>query len=272
MPLLQKNNETKRVAVGNLAAAYGAQARRALTDAERSALIEAHLAQVKFLAERLAVKLPSTVELDDLIGAGVLGLLDAVDKFDPSRGVQFKTYAEMRVRGAMLDSLRDLDWASREQRRRARALEKAIAEIEHETGRAASEEEVAARMNLSLTEYHALLHELHSLTITELDFEADDADDASAIEQIADVTTPTPLALYESEEWRKQLASAIDALPPRERQVVALYYLEELTMKEIGILLDVTESRVSQLRTQAILRLRAVLSGGKERKVNRRQT
>ncbi len=224
---------------------------------DRNALVEAHLPQVKFIAERMAAKLPPSVDRDDLIGAGVLGLLDAVDKFDPARGVQFKTYAEMRVRGAMLDSLRSLDWAPRSMRHRAREIEAAYHRIEQERGRSAEEDEVAAALGLSVAEFHTLLGELRGLTL--LGLEGDDEDDEYPVPQIPDDPERGPLALYERTESRDRLIGAIDRLPERERQVIALYYLEELTMKEIGSVLGVTESRVSQLHTQAILRLRSAL-------------
>jgi RNA polymerase sigma factor for flagellar operon FliA len=226
---------------------------------DRDALLEAHLPQVKYIAERLAAKLPPSVDRDDLIGAGVLGLLDAVDKYDPSRGVLFKTYAEMRVRGAMLDSLRDLDWAPRSMRQRAREVEAASREIEQRLGRVAEEEEVAAALSLSVGEFHTLLQELRGLNVTGLDGEDEDETGVRA-RQVLDDPARTPLALYEGNEVRDRLASAVDRLPERERQIVALYYVEELTMKEIGAVLGVTESRVSQIHTQAVIRLRAALA------------
>jgi RNA polymerase sigma factor FliA len=226
---------------------------------ERERLIEAHLPQVKFIAERMTAKLPPSVDRDDLIGAGVLGLLDAVEKFDPSRGVLFKTYAEMRVRGAMLDSLRELDWVPRSLRRRAREVEAAYNQIEQQQGRVAEGEEVAKLLGLSVNEFHDLLTELRGLTITGLEREDDDESNPHA-RQYADELGHTPLANYEREEIRIHLTKAIDRLPERERQVVALYYIEELTMKEVGAVLGVTESRVSQLHTQAVLRLRSSLT------------
>lgn len=229
---------------------------------DREALIEAHLPQVKFIAERLAAKLPPSVDRDDLIGAGVLGLLDAVDKYDPARGVLFKTYAEMRVRGAMLDSLRGLDWAPRSMRRRAREVEAVYRELERTNGRAAEEEEVRAALGLSVTEFHALLNELRGLTV--VGFAHDDEDDGAGIRQIADDPANDPLSRYEAAEARNRLICAIEQLPERERQVVSLYYVEELTMKETGAVLGVTESRVSQLHTQAMLRLRAALASRSE--------
>jgi RNA polymerase sigma factor for flagellar operon FliA len=225
---------------------------------DREALIEAHLPQVKFIAERLVAKLPPSVDRDDLIGAGVLGLLDAVDKYDPGRGVLFKTYAEMRVRGAMLDSLRGMDWAPRSVRRRAREVEAAYRDLERAHGRAAEEEEVCAALGLSVTEFQALLHELRGLTV--VGFDSEDDEDGTSVQQIPDDPERSPLQRYEATEARNRLAAAIDRLPERERQVVALYYIEELTMKETGAALGVTESRVSQLHTQAVLRLRAALS------------
>ena len=231
------------------------QARHA---SDREALIEAHLPQVKFIAERLAAKLPPSVDRDDLIGAGVLGLLDAVDKYDPARGVMFKTYAEMRVRGAMLDSLRGLDWAPRSMRRRAREVEATYRELERTLGRAAEEEEVCAALGLSVTDFHALLNELRGLTV--VGFEGDDDEESTGIRQIPDDPANDPLSRYAEAEACDRLAKAIDCLPERERQVVTLYYVEELTMKETGAVLGVTESRVSQLHTQAVLRLRGALA------------
>lgn len=230
-----------------------------LSSGEREALIEAHLPQVRYIADRLAAKLPPSVDRDDLIGAGVLGLLDAVEKFDPSRGVMFKTYAEMRVRGAMLDSLRHLDWAPRSIRQRAREVENAIRAIEQEKGRPPREEEIALALNLSIGEFQSLLTELHGLTVTGLDRDDDDEGGVRP-QQIADDPGSTPLAFFERSEVRKLLTSAVDRLPERERQVVALYYIEELTMKEVGAVLGVTESRVSQIHTQAVLRLRSALT------------
>lgn len=222
---------------------------------DRDTLIQDHLPQVRYTAERLAAKLPSWVELDDLIGAGMLGLLDAVDKYDASRGVKFKTYAELRIRGAILDSLRDLDWAPRSMRRRAREVEAAYAEVEATTG-SSSDEQVASALNISLPEFHQLLNDLRTLTITNLD--GDDDDNRPMPNRNAGHNN-TPSASYETSEIRANLAQAIDRLPPRQREVVALYYVEELTMKEVGAALGVTESRVSQIHTQAVVKLRSAL-------------
>jgi RNA polymerase sigma factor FliA len=236
-----------------------ARAQAYRTAPDREALIEAHLPQVRFIAERLAAKLPPSVDREDLYGAGVLGLLDAVDKFDPARGVMFKTYAEMRVRGAMLDSLRVLDWAPRSMRRRAREVESVYARLEQEKGRPAGEEEVAAELGVSIREFHALLADLRGLTITGFDSDDGEEPGLAARHHYKDVSR-TPLSVFEQSETREQLAVAVEGLPERERQVVSLYYVEELTMKEIGSVLGVTESRVSQIHTQAVLRLRAALA------------
>ena len=225
--------------------------------ARREELVEAHLSQVKFIAERLAAKLPPSVDLDDLMGAGMLGLLDAVDKFDPNKGVMFRTYAEMRVRGAMLDSLRDLDWAPRSMRRRAREIEAAYAEAERTRGRS-TDADVASVLGISVNEFQTLLGQLRGLTVTALD--AIEEEENGRNQPLASDASQTPLAVYERSEARACLADAIDQLPNRERQVIALYYVEELTMKEIGAVLQVTESRVSQIHTQAIIRLRACLA------------
>lgn len=224
---------------------------------DRQALVENHLSKVKYIADRIAAKLPPSVEREDLYGAGVIGLMEAAERFDPARGIAFTTFAELRVRGAILDSLRELDWASRTTRRRSRELQAAYAEIEQQRGRPATEEEVAGHLGISIHELHNLLNDLRCLTISEQD-EKEDEDGRNPLEAICD-TGDSPFEQYEKTERREKLTQAIDKLPERERQVIALYYLEELTMKEIGLVMGVTESRVSQLRTQAIVRLRGNL-------------
>lgn len=226
---------------------------------DKQSLIEAHLPQVRYIAERISAKLPSSVDRDDLIGAGVMGLLDAVEKYDEMRGVQFKTYAETRIRGAILDSLRDLDWSSRSLRARARAIETAAQKIEQEKGRMAEEEELAEALGLGLLEFQHLLSELRGLTIIDLDSDDEESPGARAW-QIPDNPERSPLSEYERQENRERLIAAIDRLPERERQVIALYYIEELTMKETGCVLGLTESRVSQIHTRALIHLRAALA------------
>ncbi len=222
---------------------------------DRDALICAHLGKVRYIADRLAAKLPPPIEREDLYGAGVIGLIDAVERFDESRGIAFTTFAEMRVRGAILDNLRSLDWASRSTRKRGREIQAVYAEIEQQTGAPGSEEAVAERMKISVADLRETLQDLRGLTLTNLD-ERDEENGASLLDSISD-DNASPLEQFEESERRKLLARAIDKLPERERQVVALYYVEELTMKEIGEILNVGESRVSQLRSQALMRLRA---------------
>lgn len=221
---------------------------------EREILITSHLSKVKFLADRMAAKLPPSVERDDLYGAGVIGLVDAAERYDASRGVAFTTFAETRIRGAILDSLRSLDWASRSTRRRAKGVEAAYAEIEQQVGRAATEEEVAKHLNIPIQELHQLLQEISGLKVSNLD-EREDETGLSLLDTVRGKNAG-PDEEFEDSERRRLLARAISNLPERERSVIALYYKEELTMKEIGSILEITESRVSQLRTQAIVRLR----------------
>lgn len=219
-------------------------------------LIEAHLPLVKFQALRLHSRLPSHVELNDLIHYGILGLIDAVDKFDVNRGVKFKTYAELRVRGAILDGLRELDWVPRSYRKRQRELEAAFRKLEGELGRSATDDEVAAELNLPLEEYHALLENLKGITLGS--FEPVDPDsEESQIHYVPDREENSPTYIVEKQQVSDILADAIDQLPDKERLVLSLYYFEGLTMKEVGKVLDITESRVSQLHSKAVLRLRA---------------
>jgi RNA polymerase sigma factor FliA len=220
----------------------------------RDVLITSHLPKVKYIADRIAATLPPSVEREDLYGAGVVGLIDAAERFDAARGIAFTTFAEMRVRGAILDNLRALDWASRSTRRRARNVQAVYARIEQDKGRSATEEEVADDMKISITELREALQDIRGLTMSNLD-DRDEESGLSVSDLIADGGA-SALDHLESSEYKQLLAAAIGRLPERERQVIALYYVEELTMKEIGEVLGVTESRVSQLRTQAIIRLR----------------
>jgi RNA polymerase sigma factor FliA len=224
----------------------------------RETLIIDHLPKVRYIADRIAAKLPPSVERDDLYGAGVIGLIDAVERYDESRGVAFTTFAEMRVRGAILDNLRSLDWASRSSRRRAREIQAAYSKLEQTYGRPATEDEVATEMKIAVAELRESLQEIRGLKITNLD-ECDEETGLSLAEMIAD-RSATQLDTLERTQQRQRLCKAIEKLPERERQVIALYYVKELTMKEIAEVLGVTESRVSQLKSQAAARLRATLS------------
>ena len=221
-----------------------------MTPAERETLIVETLPLIKHIAHRVATKLPTSIEMRDLINAGVLGLLDAVDKFDPERNVKFKTYAEVRIRGAIIDSLRSLDWAPRSLRKKGKDLERTYADLSQKLGRPATDEEVSEAMGEDLANFHALLDQLHGLTIGSFENMGDSEDSGSN----------DPYARFESNEITDLLGEAIEELPEKERLVLSLYYYEEFTMKEIGTLLGVNESRVSQLHTKATLRLRARLA------------
>ncbi len=231
-------------------------------DASRDELILEHLPQIKYIAHRISAKLPSHVEVNDLVGAGVLGLLDAVEKFDPTRGVKFKTYAELRVKGAILDSLRNLDWAPRSLRKRSKDLEKVYKDLEQRLGRPASDKEVCDELNISLEEFYELVDQIKGLNLGsfhEMASQEDDRNSEPLVKYIPDAPQMDPFFVFHKSEIRHLLGGAIDALPKKERLVVSLYYYDELTMKEIGRVLGVNESRVSQLHTKAMLRLRTKL-------------
>jgi len=230
-----------------------------MTAAERDALINETLPLIKHIAHRVATRLPSSVEIRDLINAGVLGLLDAIDKFEPERKVKFKTYAEVRIRGAILDSLRNLDWAPRSLRKKSKDLERMYAELSQKLGRPATDEEVSEAMGENLDGFYALIDQLHGLTIGSFENLTDGDDSDSYLNYYPDDGSNDPYAKFQTNELTRMLSSAIDDLPEKERLVLSLYYYEEFTMKEIGALLGVNESRVSQLHTKAMLRLRGKL-------------
>ncbi|MCK5683737.1 RNA polymerase sigma factor WhiG [bacterium] len=216
---------------------------------------------VKYIAGRIAMNLPSNVEYDDLVGYGIFGLIDAIEKFQPNRQVKFKTYAQTRIRGSIFDELRVLDWAPRSVRQKARQLEKAFIELENRIGRPATDEEISEEMGIGLTELYKLYNETRGSVLMSLDEVCyEDESNTTRINFIEDEKTPTPHAKVEEDEMRGILAGAIGNLSERERLVVTLYYYEELTLKEIGEVLGVSDSRVSQLHTKAVLRLRGKLS------------
>lgn len=230
---------------------------------QRDELIVDHLPLVKYLAQRMVTKLPPSVEVNDLVSAGVLGLMDAVEKYEAERGVKFKTYAEQRIRGAMIDSLRSMDWAPRSLRRKERALEKAYATVEQTKGRTASDDEVARELNLDIEELHRWLTDLNGVSLGGFNNcgsdEDSQAEPTDLLQYVPDREENIPYYIFEREELREQLSAAIDNLPEKERMVISLYYYEELTMKEIGTVLGVNESRISQLHTKAVLRLKGRL-------------
>ena len=227
---------------------------------QRDLLLIEHLPTVRYLARRIHERLPQHVELDDLVSAGVVGLIDAFSKFDHTKKVQFKSYAQFRIRGAILDSLRTLDWSPRELRRKGRAVEEAIRSVTQRVGRAPSEQEIAREMDLTLDEYQLLLGDLKGLEIGSLHMERSEDSGDEELAYIPGSPEDDPLFLCLKGEMKQRLADAIDELPEKERMVLTLYYYEELTMKEIGLTLGVVESRVSQIHSSAVLRLRAALA------------
>lgn len=230
---------------------------------ERDRLLLEHLPTVRYLARRIHERLPQHVELDDLISAGVVGLIDAFSKFDHNKKVQFKSYAQFRIRGAILDSLRTLDWSPRELRRKGRAVEEAIRSVTQALGRAPSEQEIAVALNINLADYQRLLGDLKGLEIGSLHMERTEDSGDEELAYVPGAPEEDPLFRCLKGEMKQRLADAIDDLPEKERLVLTLYYFEELTMKEIGLTLGVVESRVSQIHSSAILRLRIALAGSK---------
>jgi RNA polymerase sigma factor for flagellar operon FliA len=231
-----------------------------MTESERDALINETLPLIKHIAHRVAARLPANIEISDLINAGVIGLLDAIEKFEPERNVKFKTYAEVRIRGAILDSLRNLDWAPRSLRKKSKDLEKIYSELTQKLGRPATDEEVCEAMGENIENFHALIDQVHGLTIGSFENLSDGEDSENYINYYPDDGSNDPYAKFETNELTTLLTEAIEDLPEKERLILSLYYYEEFTMKEIGALLGVNESRVSQLHTKATLRLRAKLS------------
>jgi RNA polymerase sigma factor FliA len=228
----------------------------------RDQLILNYSPLVKYVAGRLASSLPQTVDTADLISYGIFGLIDAIEKFDLERAIKFETYAIARIKGAIIDELRAMDWVPRSVRSRAREIEQAYISLENELRCVPSDQEVADRMGITLKEFHAILTKLSYTSVVsfeELWVGGERDDSQSAIGSIRDETADDPVVMFESAEIKDILAEAIDRLPEREKTVIALYYYEGLTLKEIGLVLGVTESRVSQLHTKAVLRLRARL-------------
>jgi RNA polymerase sigma factor for flagellar operon FliA len=213
---------------------------------------------VKRLAHQMKAKLPPSVEVDDLVQAGMIGLLDAINRYEENHGAQFETYAVLRIRGAMLDELRSSDWMPRSTRANMRKVEQAMATLQQQLGRPPSESEVALSLKLPLAEYQELLGDSggHQLLYYE-DFHDEDGTD-SFLDRYA-VDDDDPLKSLLDTDFRQTVIDAIDALPPREKMLMGLYYEEELNLKEIGAVMGVSESRVSQLHTQAVARLRTYL-------------
>ena len=231
---------------------------------ERDALVLDHIGVMKYVVNRISAHLPSHVDREDLIQAGLLGLLDAAEKYEPERGIKFKTYAELRVRGAVLDYLRKIDWVPRNVRKRAREIQRIYAQLEQEYGRPATDLEMSEALGVTTDEFHKLLDHLKGTDLALLTpgvhAALQEAYDPQLVQYSPEAgEDSSPGVLLERSELRRILGSAIDELPPNEKLVVSLYYSDELTMKEIAMVLDVNESRISQLHTRAMLRLRGKL-------------
>jgi RNA polymerase sigma factor for flagellar operon FliA len=226
---------------------------------EQERVLLEHLPIVRFLARRIHERLPQHVDIEDLVSAGVVGLMDAFSKFDPDKKVQFRSYAQFRIRGAILDSLRTLDWSPRELRRKGRAVEEAIRVLTQRMGHAPGEVEVAAEMTLSLEDYQQLLGDLKGLEIGTLHMERNEDSGEEELAYVPGRPDEDPLFRCLRSELQDRLTEAISNLPDRERLVMTLYYFEEMTMREIGLALGVVESRVSQVHASAVVHLRAAL-------------
>ncbi|MGH9414642.1 MAG: sigma-70 family RNA polymerase sigma factor [Terriglobales bacterium] len=237
------------------AAAQQYEAPQVLDAAERERLLLEHLPQVRYVARRIHERLPQQVLLEDLVQAGVLGLIDALHKYNPARNAQLATYARFRIRGAILDSLRALDWSPRELRRQGRELQAAIAELQEKLGRVPTEEELCEALALAPAAYHQLVASLDHL---EFDNGSPEPDATPAIET-AISPDPDPFELCERSESKALLARLIADLPGRDQQILSLYYFEELTMKEVGQVLGIGESRISQIHTALLTKLRGRL-------------
>jgi RNA polymerase sigma factor for flagellar operon FliA len=231
----------------------------------RERLVVAYSPLVKYVAGRMSSGLPAHVEESDLISYGLSGLISAIERFDLTREIKFETYAITRIRGAIIDELRTLDWVPRSVRARARQFERVNMKLEARLQRAPTDEEMATELEISLEDFQEQLVQISNSTIVALDemWNVSDAsgDQVSLLDTLPDTGAPDPQTLVDESELRERIADAIAALPEREKLVVALYYYENLTLREIGEVLGVTESRVSQLHTKAVLRLRSKLAG-----------
>jgi RNA polymerase sigma factor FliA len=224
---------------------------------ERESLILEHLPQVNFIATRIHEKLPPCVELDDLISAGVVGLLAAIDNFDPTRNTTLRTYAEYKIRGAILDSIRGLDGIPSHKRKRLKQVQQAISALERRLRASPSEEEIAAELKITLAEYHQWMIDLRGITLGSL--HVVDGEEVDLLQFVSDDEESTPARLLERAELERVMSQGMQRMPENERTVLSLYYKEELTLREIASIMNLHTTRISQLRAQAILRLRALM-------------
>jgi len=232
----------------------------------REELILKYASTVKYIAGKIAINTPPQVEFDDLVSYGILGLIDAIEKYDITQGIKFKTYASTRIKGAIIDELRILDWLPRSLRHKAKQLEQIYGELEYKLGRSATDKEVAMALNITEEELGRLILDVSSASLISLDdlwyLESDEK--REIIETVESPPEQGPEAALEQKEMKKFLVEAINRLPDKEKEVIILYYYDDLTLKEIGSVLGVSESRISQLHTQAILRLKGYLNKMKE--------
>jgi RNA polymerase sigma factor FliA len=239
--------------------AYQAAEKQHVSAEERERLILEHMPQVNLIARRIHETLPGSVCLDDLISSGVVGLIMAIDNYDPSQSVKLKTYAEYKIRGAILDSLRGMDWASRHRRKKYKQIEAAITSAEQKLHRPPTEEEIAAELSLTVKEYRARLVEVQGLTLGSLEMTVG-PENGQDLLSIIPSPDELPSATVERAELERLIARAVDQLPESEKLILALYYQEELTLREIGDIVNLRVSRVSELKTTSILRLRAYVA------------
>jgi RNA polymerase sigma factor for flagellar operon FliA len=240
--------------------------RKAKDSRIRDYFIKQYAPLVKYVAGKIAIGMPHNVEFDDLVGFGVFGLFDAIEKFDPGKHVKFKTYAVTRIRGAIFDELRSIDWVPRSIRQKTREVEETVRTLEAKLGRSATDEEIAEAMDITVEDFQALILKISSTSILSLNdvwYTGEDDDQISIVESVESPTSLNPDAIVEREEIKRVIVEAINELPEKEKKVLVLYYYEDLTLKEIGHVLGVTESRISQLHTKAIMRLRAKLTSVK---------
>jgi RNA polymerase sigma factor for flagellar operon FliA len=224
---------------------------------ERERLILEHLPCVRLIARRIHGRMPANVSLEDLVSAGIVGLIAAVDQYDPAHDVKLQTYAEYKIRGAILDSLRGLDWAPRQRRKKAKQIEFAISQAEQRLHRIPGEDEIAAEMGVDLEEYHRWLVEVQGLNIGSLEYAGKDGEGKRLLEYLSDDQDQLPSRVLERSQLEQLLSDAILKIPPMERTVLGLHYAKDLTLREIAQVVNLSESRISHLKSQAILRLRA---------------
>ena len=229
-----------------------------ITTENREEVIKQYSPMIKYVANRIAMRLPPHIEMDDLVSVGVLGLIDAITKYDPTRGAKFKTYAEFRVRGAILDELRSMDWVPRSVRQKASNIDSVVQKLQSKLGRPPEDEEVAGEMGISLDQFFDTLNETKSMPVLSLEglgIAKETGEQQSLLDCLAGKGDTDPQTQIRLNELKEIIAQAIDTLPEKARLMITLYYYEELTMKEIGAVLDVTESRVSQIHSKAVFKL-----------------